>query len=50
MDAARRRLFWWVGGAALAFLVIAAIFAAYLKPDMVAVFGDVMAFCVAILK
>jgi hypothetical protein len=35
---------------ALAAFVIALAFSAYLKPDMVAAFGDLMAFCAALLK
>ena len=50
MQAARKRLFWRLGGIAFALLVVALTFSAYLKPDMVAAFGDVMAFCAAILK
>ena len=50
MNAARKRLWWMAGGVVLVVLVAAAVFSAYLKPDMVAAFGDVMSFCAAILK
>ena len=49
MDAARRRLGWRVGGAALLAFAAAAAFSAYLRPDMLLVFGDIMAFCAALL-
>ena len=50
MPAARRQLWLKAGGVALAVFVVAVAFSAYLKPDMVAMFGDLMAFCAAILK
>ena len=50
MEAARKRLWLKAGGVALAAFVVALIFSAYLKPDMVAVFGDIMAFCTALLR
>jgi hypothetical protein len=31
-------------------LILALAFSAYLRPDMVAVFGDIMAFCATLLK
>ena len=50
MDPAKKR-FWWTprGGALLAFAAAAA-FSAYLRPDMVVVFGDLMSFCAALLR
>ena len=50
MEAARKRLWWRAGAVALAAFVVALVFSAYLKPDMVAAFGDVMSFCAALLK
>ena len=35
---------------ALAVLVIAVVFSAYLKPDMLVMFGDIMSFCATLLK
>ena len=35
---------------ALAAFIAAVIFSAYLRPDMVAAFGDLMAFCAGLLK
>lgn len=50
MEQARKR-FWWAaaGVVALAF-ASAAVFSAYLRPDMMFVFGDIMAFCAALLR
>ncbi len=50
MDAAKKR-FWWTaaGVAALAFAAAAA-FSAYLRPDMLVRFGDIMAFCAALIR
>ncbi len=50
MEAARRRLWWKAGLVALAAFIVTLVFSAYLKPDMVAAFGDIMAFCAALLK
>jgi hypothetical protein len=45
------RAAWWkAGGLAIFALACAIVFAAYLRPDMLAVFGEVMAFCASILK
>jgi len=38
------------GGIALAAFVLAMVFSAYLKPDMVAVFGDIMSFCASLIR
>jgi hypothetical protein len=50
MTAATKRL-WWklVLVAALAFAGAAA-FAAYLRPDMLVMFNDLMAFCAALIR
>ena len=51
MEAARkRRLLWTASVAALAILAGAVVFSAYLKPDMVAAFGDIMSFCAALIR
>ena len=50
MEAARKRLWWKAGAVALAAFVLALAFSAYLKPDMLAAFGDLMAFCAALIK
>ena len=50
MEAARKRLWWKVGAVVLAAFACGLAFSAYLKPDMLAAFGDLMAFCAALLK
>jgi hypothetical protein len=50
MDAARRRLWWKAGAVMLAAFILGLAFSAYLRPDMLAAFGDLMAFCAALLK
>lgn len=50
MEAARKRLWWKAGAVVLAAFVVGLVFSAYLKPDMLLVFGDLMAFCAALLK
>jgi hypothetical protein len=50
MQAARKRLLFKLLGIALAGLVVAVVFSAYLKPDMVAAFGDIMSFCAALIR
>ena len=48
---ARKGGFWWkAAGIALLAFVSAAVFSAYLRPDMVAAFGDVMSFCASLLR
>ena len=42
MDAARKRQWWRAGGIALLALVSAAIFAAYLRPDMAVSFTNAL--------
>ena len=49
-DKRRQRLWLKAGGVALAAFLAAVAFSAYLGPDMVAAFGDLMAFCAALLK
>ncbi len=50
MDAAGRRLGWKVAAVVFAAFVCAAVFSAYLRPDMVVLFGDIMAFCAALIR
>ena len=50
MDAAKKRFWWTASGVVLLAFVIAAVFSAYLRPDMLVVFGDIMAFCAALLR
>lgn len=50
MEAARRRLWWKATAVVLAAFVLGLAFSAYLKPDMLVAFGDLMAFCAALLK
>ena len=50
MQAARKRLWLIAGGMALAVVVAAVVFSAYLKPDMVAAFGDIMSFCASLIR
>lgn len=46
-----RRALWWKGaGVGLLAFASAAAFSAYLRPDMLLAFGDLMAFCSALLK
>jgi len=50
MDPAKKR-FWWTGaGVVLLAFAAAAAFSAYLRPDMVVVFGELMSFCSALLR
>ena len=50
MDAARKRFWWTTAGIALLALLSAAAFSAYLRPDMLVSFGELMAFCAALIK
>ena len=50
MAAARKQLWVRAGLVALAAFVLAVVFSAYLKPDMLAAFGDIMAFCASLLR
>jgi hypothetical protein len=50
MDAARKRFWWMAVGVVLLAFVTAAAFAAYLRPDMLLVYGDIMAFCTALIR
>lgn len=50
MDAAKKRFWWMVAGVVLLAFVSAAAFSAYLGPDMLVSFGDIMSFCAALIK
>ena len=50
MDPAKKRLWWTTAGVALLAFAAAAAFSAYLRPDMVVVFGELMSFCSALLR
>lgn len=50
MDAASRRLGWKIAAAVLLAFVAAAAFSAYLRPEMLVAFGDLMAFCAALIR
>jgi hypothetical protein len=45
-----KTLGWKIAGIAALALASAAVFAAYLHPNMLAVFADVWAFCVGLVK
>jgi hypothetical protein len=47
---AKRRLWLKLAGVALLGFAAAAAFSAYLRPDMVVAFGDLMSFCAALLR
>ena len=49
-DAARKRFWWTAAGVVLLAFVSAVAFSAYLRPDMLVSFGDLMAFCAALIK
>jgi hypothetical protein len=50
MEASRKRFWWTSAGVVLLAIVSAAAFSAYLRPDMLVSFGDLMAFCAALIK
>jgi len=50
MDSARKRLWWKAAGVALFAFAAAAAFSAYLRPEMLVAFGDLMAFCAALVR
>lgn len=49
-DAPKKRFWWTAAGVVLLVFVTAATFSAYLRPDMLVSFGDLMAFCAALIK
>ena len=50
MGAAKTRFWWMAAGGVLLAFVAAVAFSAYLRPDMLVSFGDLMAFCAALIK
>jgi hypothetical protein len=48
--AAPKRLWLKIGGVAAAAFLVALAFSAYLRPDMLAAFNDIMAFCAALIR
>lgn len=50
MDVSTKGLWWKAGAVIVAASAAAAAFSAYLRPDMLLVFGDLLAFCAALLK
>ena len=50
MDAATKRLWWRAGGVVLAAFAGAAVFSAYLRPELLAVFADIMSFCTSLIR
>jgi hypothetical protein len=50
MDAAKKRFWWTAAGIVLLAFAIAAAFSAYLRPDMLVAYGDIMSFCAALLR
>ena len=50
MAAPTKRFWWTAAGVVLLAFVTAVAFSAYLRPDMLVSFGDLMAFCAALLK
>ena len=50
MGPANKRFWWTAAGVVLLAFVTAAAFSAYLRPDMLVMFGDLMAFCAALLR
>jgi hypothetical protein len=50
MTPARKRVWWAVAGVASLALLSAVTFSAYLRPDMLVSFGDLMSFCAGLIK
>ena len=50
MDPDKRTLWMKAAGVALLAFASAAAFSAYLRPDMVVSFGDIMSFCAGLLR
>jgi hypothetical protein len=46
-----KRQFWWTAaGIVLLAFVTAAAFSAYLRPEMLVSFGDILSFCAALIR
>ncbi len=50
MERAKKRFWWTTAGVVLLAFVMAATFSAYLRPDMLIVYGDIMSFCAALIR
>lgn len=50
MDSAKKRFWWTAAGVVLFAFVSAAAFSAYLRPDMLVRFGDLVSFCAALIR
>ena len=50
MDAARKRFWWTAAGIVLLAFVTAAAFSAYLRPEMLVSFGEILSFCAALIR
>jgi hypothetical protein len=50
MERSKKRYWWTAAGAVLLVFVVAAAFSAYLRPDMLVAYGDIMAFCSALIR
>ena len=50
MDVERKRFWWLAAGVVLLAFVSAAAFSAYLRPDMLVSFADIVAFCAALIR
>lgn len=50
MDAAKKRFWLTATGIVLLAFVTAAAFSAYLRPDMLVTFGDILSFCAALIR
>jgi hypothetical protein len=50
MDTAKKRFWWTASGVVVLAFIAAAAFSAYLRPDMLVSYGDIMAFCAALIR
>ncbi len=50
MQAAKKRFWWTAAGVVLLAFVTAVAFSAYLRPEMLVSFGDILSFCAALIK
>jgi hypothetical protein len=46
----KRRFWWTAAGIVLLAFITAAAFSAYLRPDMLVSFGDILSFCAALIR
>ena len=50
MNASRKRFWWTSAGVGVLAIITAATFSAYLRPDMLLSFGDILSFCAALIR